>query len=97
MVSSIESRSAIISWTVPYSGNSLILSYQIEYKPSHRDWNSKEKSVETVTGSVNTITLRNLHPLTSYQLKMRCQNAIGYSDYSDIVQFTTDEEGEKAE
>lgn len=28
---------------------------------------------------------------------MRCQNAIGYSDYSDIVQFTTDEEGEKAE
>ncbi|XP_074599693.1 cell adhesion molecule Dscam1-like [Brevipalpus obovatus] len=92
MITNVESRSAVISWTIPYSGNSMILFYQVECKLAHHDWNSKEKITETITGSLNTLTLRNLQPITSYQLRMRAQNSIGFSDYSEMMQFTTDEE-----
>jgi len=71
----------------------MILSYQVECKLTHHGWNSNEKLTETVTGSLNTLTFRNLQPITSYQLRMRAQNSIGFSEYSEMIQFTTDEEG----
>lgn len=48
---------------------------------------------ETVLGTVNSVTLRNLEPTISYQIRVKSANALGSSEYSDIIEFTTDEEG----
>lgn len=97
--SSIESRSAVISWTIDYTGNSLITSFSLEYKTSHsKPWTSasstSESPVQSVSGTANSITLKKLKPLTTYHVRVRAQNGMGWSEFSEILSFTTDEEGE---
>lgn len=49
--------------------------------------------VQTVTGNSNSITLRKLKPLTRIQVRIRAENMFGWSEYSDILNFVTEEEG----
>lgn len=143
VATSIYSRSAIITWTMSYTGNSAITSFQIESKsfpfihsslsssassgtshssplfPSSIDTISSSSSsssswsdgsspsltsdsflsssstwvVQTVTGNSNSITLRKLKPLTRIQVRIRAENMFGWSEYSDILNFVTEEEG----
>ena len=98
LATSIESRSAVISWTIGYTGNSLITGFQLEYKTSHtKPWSSasstSESPVQSVSGTANSITLKKLKPLTTYHVRVRAQNGMGWSDFSEILSFTTDEEG----
>lgn len=91
-VTDIESRSSIVRWSIPYSGNSIILSFTLEYKKKPVSWESKEILTETILGSINSMNLRNLEPTTIYQLRMKSTNALGSSEFSDIIEFKTDEE-----
>lgn len=93
MVSEIESRTGLMSWISPYSGNSLITAYQLEYKTSDNSWESSDKMVQTIVGSDNSFTIRGLKPITTYDLRIRAENKLGFSPYSPVVQFTTTEEG----
>jgi hypothetical protein len=93
LVSEIDSRSAIITWITPYSGNSIIISYQLEYKTIDNGWDSSDKIVQTIPGSDNSFNIRGLKPISSYDIRIRAENKLGFSVYASTVQFTTTEEG----
>lgn len=84
----------MITWSVPYSGNSLIISYQAQVKKAKESWSdtSENHQIESSNGNVNVLTLRKLKPTTSYEVRIRCENALGWSGYSDVLQFVTKEE-----
>ena len=90
----VNSRSAMITWSVPYSGNSLIISYQAQVKKAKESWSdtSENHQIESSNGNVNVLTLRKLKPTTTYEVRIRCENALGWSGYSDVLQFVTKEE-----
>lgn len=102
--SNVESRSAVISWSIGYTGNSAITSFQVEFKPSDKPWSSSSNIIDvnggggagglqTISGNTNSLTLRKLKPLTTYHVRVRGENSMGWSDFSDILAFTTEEEG----
>ncbi len=93
MVSEIDSRSAITTWITPYSGNSIIISYQLEYKTMDNSWESSDKMVQTIAGSDNSFTIRGLKPITTYDIRIRAENKLGFSVYAQSIQFATTEEG----
>lgn len=77
----------------------MITSFSLEYKTSHsKPWTSasstSESPVQSVSGTANSITLKKLKPLTTYHVRVRAQNGMGWSEFSEILSFTTDEEGE---
>lgn len=84
----------MITWTLPYSGNSLIISYQAQVKKTKETWSDTNENhqIESSNGNVNVLTLRKLKPMTSYDVRLRCENALGWSEYSDVLQFVTKEE-----
>ena len=75
-VTHIESRSAIISWITPYSGNSAIVSYDLEYKTTDKSWESTHKTVQTIAGTDNSFTITGLKPITTYDIRIRAQKQI---------------------
>ncbi|KAI1289730.1 Down syndrome cell adhesion molecule -like protein [Halotydeus destructor] len=92
-VESFDGRSAKIAWSTPYSGNSPISHYVVQHKLQEDKWDSRiEEHKETVSGSVTALHLRNLTPITEYQLRVFAINDIGKSEPSETVTFKTDEE-----
>ena len=63
------------------------------YKTNPVSWNSRDTIIETVPGNVHSVVLRKLVPMTNYQVRVKCENNFGSSDYSDIVDFATLEKG----
>ncbi|RWS27172.1 Down syndrome cell adhesion molecule-like protein Dscam2 [Leptotrombidium deliense] len=55
-------------------------------------WGLKSGNV-TVPGSETSLTIRNLRPVTHYQLRVFAVNSIGKSEQSEVKHFRTDEEG----
>lgn len=84
----------MITWNIPYSGNSLIISYQAQVKKAKELWSDTNENhqIESSNGNVNVLTLRKLKPMSTYEVRIRCENALGWSDYSDVLQFVTKEE-----
>ncbi|KAL1423863.1 hypothetical protein MTO96_020778 [Rhipicephalus appendiculatus] len=90
-VSQSTSRSVTISWTAPYSGNSAVTKYRLEYK--HRDGTWKRDSrVSVIDATETSHVVSALRPKTAYEFRLRAENAIGLSEFSDSLMVTTDEE-----
>jgi len=49
--------------------------------------------VQTIPGSDNSFTIRGLKPITTYDIRIRAENKLGFSVYAQTTQFTTTEEG----
>ncbi|KAI1289732.1 Down syndrome cell adhesion molecule-like protein 1 -like protein [Halotydeus destructor] len=91
-ITEIDGRSAKISWSPPFSGNSPITHYVVQHKALQDDWSSQTGSALTISGTESNFRLRNLHPVTSYQLRLMAANAVGKSEPSSAIDFTMDEE-----
>ncbi|XP_075732107.1 cell adhesion molecule Dscam1-like [Rhipicephalus microplus] len=90
-VSQSTSRSVTISWTAPYSGNSAVTKYRLEFK--HRDGTWKRDSrVSVIDATETSHVISSLRPKTAYEFRLRAENAIGLSEFSDSLMVTTDEE-----
>ncbi|CRK92906.1 CLUMA_CG006322, isoform A, partial [Clunio marinus] len=89
-LNSQQSRNIQISWNVPFSGNSPIEEYVIQYKSISDNWQKADKS--HVTGSRLQATISNLQPAKAYHVRIAAENKFGSSDYSEIIQVTTLEE-----
>ena len=92
-VTHADSRSAVITWITPYSGNSGISSYHLEYKTIDKSWETVHKTVQTIAGTDNSFTITGLKPITTYDIRIRGENKLGFSPYSQTLQFNTIEEG----
>ncbi|RWS27316.1 Down syndrome cell adhesion molecule-like protein Dscam2 [Leptotrombidium deliense] len=84
----INSRSLQVKWTKPFDGNSAITKYTLQFKESNEE-NVKELNSD---GHRTDVLIKDLLPLTVYQLRIRAENEIGKSDWSDVLTVTTDEE-----
>ncbi|XP_031619714.1 Down syndrome cell adhesion molecule-like protein Dscam2 isoform X2 [Contarinia nasturtii] len=89
-INSKQSRNIQLTWTQPFSGNSPIEEYNIQYKSAADTWPSAEKI--TVPGTQTLINIDNLHPATAYHLRIAAENKLGSSEFSEVVQVTTLEE-----
>ncbi|XP_015789143.1 Down syndrome cell adhesion molecule-like protein Dscam2 isoform X2 [Tetranychus urticae] len=88
-----DGRSATVSWSPPYPGNSPIIDYIIQYKLDKEKWTATKGSWNaSASGGVTSYRIEGLHPLTHYQLRMYATNAIGRSEPSSVIHFRTDEE-----
>lgn len=46
-----------------------------------------------VQGTLTTLALRGLRPVTTYIVRIRAENSLGPGEFSQEIQVTTDEEG----
>ncbi|PRD31896.1 UNVERIFIED_CONTAM: Down syndrome cell adhesion molecule [Trichonephila clavipes] len=84
------SRSISITWSAPYSGNSLILKYIIEHKSAKEPWTLAKTSM--VDSSDSMFTLQGLIPHTTYHIRVKAENAVGSGDFSEPLTIVTDGE-----
>lgn len=89
-INSQQSRNIQISWNIPFSGNSPIEEYIIQYKSISENWQNAEKVV--VIGTETQATIINLRPAKAYHIRLTAENKFGSSDSSEIIQVTTLEE-----
>lgn len=75
---------------MPFSGNSPIEEYIVQYKPISENWQSAEKVV--VAGAEIQATIINLQPAKAYHVRLTAENKFGSSEFSEIIQVTTLEE-----
>ncbi|GFQ77884.1 down syndrome cell adhesion molecule homolog [Trichonephila clavata] len=83
------SRTISLSWSPPYSGNSPISQYTIQYKPGSGSWKEDSKEL-TASGADNKAVISGLLPSTTYHFRVMAENSFGKSDYSSYVSATTD-------
>lgn len=88
-----DGRSTKVTWSPPFSGNSPITSYTIQYKPEGEKWSGRETINLTVSGSENFILIRGLKPVSIYHARVFASNNLGKSDPSETIHLRTDEEG----
>ena len=84
-------RSVQLAWSEPYSGNSPITRYYIEFKMSKSDWNTGKDRV-LVPGTQTLAGVYNLRPATTYHLRLVAENEVGTSEASQSVTIITAEE-----
>lgn len=89
-----ESRSARISWSPSYSGNSPVTSQLVQHKVTSDAWDKSQAVTNTtVAGDETSVTLSNLVPVHSYSVRVYAVNALGRSEASDVLVFWSEEEG----
>ncbi|KAG0432665.1 hypothetical protein HPB47_020606, partial [Ixodes persulcatus] len=89
--SGITSRSMTVSWDQPYTGNSPISAYKVQVKTSNVKWKDDIQE-NVVQGTLTTLALRGLRPVTTYIVRIRAENSLGPGEFSQEIQVTTDEE-----
>ncbi|XP_077518347.1 cell adhesion molecule Dscam1-like isoform X2 [Amblyomma americanum] len=87
----VTSRAMTVSWDQPYTGNSHISSYRVQSKTAGTKWSGDIRQSK-IQGTVTTLTLRELRPVTAYIIRIQAENSLGAGDYSQEIQVTTDEE-----
>ncbi|GFQ85147.1 down syndrome cell adhesion molecule-like protein 1 homolog, partial [Trichonephila clavata] len=86
----VWSKTASIMWSAPYSGNSPITKYIIQY---WRDRGGPHRLLEDIIpSSQTTVLLKSLEPGTPYAVTVLGENEIGQGQPSDILKFVTGEE-----
>ncbi|XP_025832144.1 Down syndrome cell adhesion molecule-like protein Dscam2 isoform X2 [Agrilus planipennis] len=85
------SRSIGLLWSEPYSGNSPIINYIVQYKLGSDVWPTQPAKV-TIPGTETATTLENLQPAQNYHIRILAENRLGLSEPSQIIQVNTLEE-----
>ncbi|KAH8022253.1 hypothetical protein HPB51_023131 [Rhipicephalus microplus] len=89
-VSETWSRSASVSWSPPYSGNSPVAKYVIQY---WKDSGTAHRLQEVaVPGSQTSALVGDLHPGSTYHLSILAENSVGVGLASTPVKLHTGEE-----
>ena len=81
-----------MNWKTPFSGNSIILQYLVEYQQADENWTGRNTVALNVTGNENQALIKGLKPVTQYQVRVYAQNVLGRSESSEQTLFRTDEE-----
>lgn len=88
----IDGKSAKVTWKTPFSGNSIILQFLVEYQQADENWSGRNTVALNVTGNENQALIKGLKPVTQYQVRVYAQNVLGRSESSEQSVFRTDEE-----
>ncbi|CDQ97772.1 unnamed protein product [Oncorhynchus mykiss] len=86
----VRDRTIALRWTMGFDGNSPITGYDIECKNKSASWNSAQITKD-VSPQLNQATIIELHPSSTYNIRIFAKNNIGKSDTSNELTITTDE------
>ncbi|XP_065205888.1 cell adhesion molecule Dscam1 isoform X13 [Planococcus citri] len=84
-------RSVQMSWIAPYTGNSPITKYHVEYKITRGTWDTDMERV-FVAGHETLVSVMTLRPATTYHFRIVAENELGLSEPSDVVTIISAEE-----
>lgn len=86
-----KSRTAKISWSPPFNGNSAIIRYLVQCKSESGDWGSGVQNMSYESEDTSFIC-RGLRPARTYYCRVRAENSVGLGDPSEPVTIITTEE-----
>uniref|UniRef100_A0AAR2J4L7 Cell adhesion molecule DSCAM n=1 Tax=Pygocentrus nattereri TaxID=42514 RepID=A0AAR2J4L7_PYGNA len=86
----VKERTIALRWTMGFDGNSPITGYDIECKNKSATWD-KARRTRDVSPTLNLATIIELHPSSTYNIRMFAKNHIGDSEPSNELTVTTDE------
>uniref|UniRef100_A0A8C5DD94 Cell adhesion molecule DSCAM n=1 Tax=Gouania willdenowi TaxID=441366 RepID=A0A8C5DD94_GOUWI len=86
----VRDRTIALRWTMGFDGNSPITGYDIECKNKSASWLSAQVTKD-VSPQLNQATIIDLHPSSTYNIRMVAKNIIGNSNPSNELTITTDE------
>uniref|UniRef100_A0AAY4CS75 Down syndrome cell adhesion molecule like 1 n=1 Tax=Denticeps clupeoides TaxID=299321 RepID=A0AAY4CS75_9TELE len=89
-VREVKDRSMNLRWTQRFDGNSMITSYDIEYKNKSDPWELKH-STRRISPTNNQANIVELHPASVYSIRMYSYNKIGRSQASKELTVSTEE------
>lgn len=78
-----------VLWSPPYTGNSPLLYYLIEWKEVTDDWGIHSKS-QRVPGSESRATISGLTPATAYHVRLFAENTLGRSEAGPVMHAITE-------
>lgn len=88
----VESRAITVNWAPPYSGNSPILYYAVEFKEVTDEWDTHTKQ-QRVPGTETKAVVTGLWPGTAYHIRLVGENSIGRSEPGVALHAITELEG----
>ncbi|XP_029105293.1 Down syndrome cell adhesion molecule homolog [Scleropages formosus] len=86
----VRDRIIALRWTMGFDGNSPITGYDIECKNKSASWETAQRTKD-VSPQLNQATIIDLHPSSTYNIRMFAKNHIGKSEASNELTITTDE------
>ncbi|KAJ8394703.1 hypothetical protein AAFF_G00043030 [Aldrovandia affinis] len=86
----VRDRTIALRWTMGFDGNSPITGYDIECKNKSASWEIVQRTKD-VSPQLNQATIIDLHPSSTYNIRMFAKNHIGKSEASNELTITTDE------
>lgn len=89
-VREVKDRSMNLRWTQRFDGNSVITSYDIEYKNKTDSWELKH-ATRNISPTNNQANIVDLHPASVYSIRMYSYNSIGKSEASKELTISTEE------
>ncbi|GBL76502.1 Down syndrome cell adhesion molecule [Araneus ventricosus] len=91
-VQEVWSRSASVSWSSPYTGNSPITKYVLQYWRDAVSGGRHRLEEKVVSSAQTSALIKDLYPGTNYGLAIVAENTVGRGEPSDTISFTTGEE-----
>uniref|UniRef100_A0A8B9XJP4 Cell adhesion molecule DSCAM n=1 Tax=Bos mutus grunniens TaxID=30521 RepID=A0A8B9XJP4_BOSMU len=89
-IKDVKARTITLRWTMGFDGNSPITGYDIECKNKSDSWDSAQRTKD-VSPQLNSATIIDIHPSSTYSIRMYAKNRIGKSEPSNELSITADE------
>ncbi|KAM4733048.1 uncharacterized protein FYW61_008627 [Anableps anableps] len=86
----VRERTVTVHWTPPFNGGRPITAYKVDLKNKYVSWDSA-KRIEVEHAHLTHVTLVDLRPAETYNLRMFAVNSVGLSEASNDLLFTTKE------
>ncbi|XP_053284748.1 cell adhesion molecule DSCAM isoform X1 [Pleuronectes platessa] len=86
----VKERSVTIRWSPVFDGGRPITSYMVDLKNKQTSWDTGVRT-EISNPEVTQVTLVDLRPAKSYNIRMFVVNSIGMSEASNVLTITTKE------
>lgn len=86
----VKERTVTVRWTPVFDGGKPITAYRIDLKNKQASWDTAV-STEVSNPELTQLTLLDLRPAKSYNLRMFAINSVGMSEVSNVLTVTTKE------
>ncbi|XP_016525128.1 Down syndrome cell adhesion molecule-like isoform X3 [Poecilia formosa] len=86
----VRERTITVRWTPPFNGGRPITAYKVDLKNKYASWDTAKRT-EVPQAHLTQVTLVDLRPAKTYNLRMFAVNNVGLSEPSNVLIFTTKE------
>ncbi|XP_041847147.1 Down syndrome cell adhesion molecule homolog isoform X2 [Melanotaenia boesemani] len=86
----VKERTITVRWTLAFDGGRPITEYIIDLKNKYALWDTAIRTVISQP-QLTQVTLMDLHPAKTYNIRMFAVNSVGMSDASNALTLTTKE------